>query len=192
MKRLLLEHGRIREYEQLEYADSALKPQQKEGEEPSNGSIIRTFIAADGREQFIDSKFGNDLSEFVAGKRVVTVDDSTVRGNTSRIINRKLWRSGAHQVHNRNASDKFKHPCFMGIDFPTEDELIARNKTDEELAEELNATTVRFLPTKKLKEIGHLCGMEGFCTACFTGEYPLPVNKTRLFIKTLHEVAAAD
>jgi amidophosphoribosyltransferase len=112
--------------------------------------------------------------DVVAGKRVVMIDDSLVRGTTSKIIVRLLKEAGAAEVHIRLSSPEIHNPCYYGIDIPTPGELISNSKTPEQIAAEVGADSVLFLPLEKLDEC--LGDTENYCKACFDGRYPCPVR----------------
>jgi amidophosphoribosyltransferase len=138
--------------------------------------ITRTFIQPNQRlrEAGIRLKF-NPMRHVLEGKRVVLVDDSIVRGTTSRRIVHELRRAGATEVHVRVASPPIVWPCFMGIDIASRGELIAANNTEPEIAELVGADSLRYLSIDGLKRaVGQNSG-EGFCFACFDGAYPLQV-----------------
>ena len=138
--------------------------------------ITRTFIQPSQRlrEAGIRLKF-NPMRHVVDGKRVVLVDDSIVRGTTSRRIVQELRRAGAREVHVRVASPPIVWPCFMGIDIASRGELIAAHHTEDEIAALVGADSLRYLSIDGLKRaVGQQSG-EGFCFACFDGAYPLQV-----------------
>jgi amidophosphoribosyltransferase len=107
----------------------------------------------------------------VSGKRVILVDDSLVRGTTSKIIVRLLKEAGARSVHLRLSSPEIHNPCYFGIDIPTREELISNRMDAEGIAREVGADSVLFLPAEKLDE----CLGPGCCKACFDGAYPCPI-----------------
>ena len=111
------------------------------------------------------------IRETIAGKKIILVDDSLVRGTTSRILVKMLKEAGAAEVHLRLSSPELKWPCFFGIDIPTREELISNSKSPEEIAEHTGADSVMFLPIEKLKEC--VKDREGYCYACFCGDYPV-------------------
>ncbi len=106
----------------------------------------------------------------ISGKRVVVVDDSLVRGTTSRKLIELLRKAGAREVHFRLASPPVKHPCFLGMDISSEEELLASKMSIEEMAEEIGADTLDFL---SLENLYHALGRKGGCTGCFNGAYPV-------------------
>ena len=140
-----------------------------------NRYIGRTFITPgqDHREQAVRIKLGA-LRSCVAGKRVVLVDDSIVRGTTSRQIVSLLREAGAKEVHLRSSAPPFIAPCYFGTDIPNKDELIACRYSVEEIRAQTGADSLAFLSLDALKRIvpDAACG---FCDGCFTGKYPLPL-----------------
>ncbi|TMC50665.1 MAG: amidophosphoribosyltransferase [Chloroflexi bacterium] len=138
--------------------------------------ITRTFIEPSQRlrEAGIRLKF-NPMRHVLQGKRVVVVDDSIVRGTTSRRIVDELRRAGAAEVHMRVASPPIVWPCFMGIDIASRRELIAANHTETEIAALIDADSLRYLSIEGLKRAVKQQSGEGFCFACFDGDYPLQV-----------------
>ena len=139
----------------------------------------RTFIqpTQELREQGVRMKL-SAVSSIVKGKRVVMVDDSIVRGTTSRRIVTLLREAGAAEVHVAVASPPLKHPCFFGIDIQNRAELIAANHSVEEIREIIGADSLTFLSLPGLIES---IGMDtdapngGLCVAYFDGEYPAPL-----------------
>src|SRR5947207_1591727 len=150
-----------------------------------NRYVGRTFIEPDQglREQGIRLKF-NPLAE-VAGKRVVAVDDSIVRGNTTRQIVAMLFDAGAAEVHVRVSSPPIVGPCFYGIDFAAEDELVAAARTVEEVPERIGATSLAYLSLEGLQAATRRPA-SALCRACLTRDYPtrvpveLKLSKRRL------------
>lgn len=142
-----------------------------------NKYIGRTFIQPQQsmRENSVRIKL-NVLQSTVKGKRVVMVDDSIVRGTTSKRIVNLLRRAGAKEVHVRSAAPAFKWPCYFGTDVPSKDQLIACNYTLDEICEQINADSVKFLSIGALSKIAPDAHLESFCDGCFTGKYPLDVN----------------
>src|ERR671925_1531165 len=142
-----------------------------------NRYVGRTFIQPDQglREQGIRLKF-NPLAE-VAGKRLVVVDDSIVRGNTTAQIVAMLFEAGAAEVHVRISSPPIVGPCFYGIDFAAEDELVASHRAVEEVRERIGATTLAYLSLEGLQASTRRPA-SSFCRACLTREYPTSVPMT--------------
>jgi amidophosphoribosyltransferase len=138
-----------------------------------NRYVARTFIqpGQELRKRGLRMKF-NPLPEIVSGKRVVVVDDSIVRGNTTRQIVAMLKDAGAKEIHLRISAPPIRHPCHYGIDMSTREEMIAHNRTVEEIAAELGADSLAYLSLEGVYEaIG--TPAESHCDACFTGNYPL-------------------
>jgi amidophosphoribosyltransferase len=136
-----------------------------------NRYIGRSFISPDqqGRADAVRRKL-NPLHETIAGKRLVVVDDSIVRGTTQRSVVRMLREAGAKEVHLRISSPPWRWPCFYGIDTPSTDELLAANNSVEEMRQILGADSLAYISVENLKAaIGR---QDGFCDACFTGDYP--------------------
>ncbi|MGP0029883.1 MAG: amidophosphoribosyltransferase [Acidimicrobiales bacterium] len=139
-----------------------------------NRYIGRSFIAPDqqARGDAVRRKL-NPLSETIAGKRLVVVDDSIVRGTTQRSVVRMLREAGAKEVHLRISSPPWCWPCFYGIDTPSPAELIAANHPVEEIMRILGADSLAYISVENLKRA---IGVDhGFCDACFTGHYPTSV-----------------
>ena len=140
-----------------------------------NRYIGRTFISP-GKEDRVD-KVRIKLSpirETVAGKRVVLIDDSIVRGTTSGQIVSLLREAGAKEIHMRISSPPFLHPCYYGTDIDSCDHLIACHHPVNEIAEMIGADSLGYLPLEKLPEM--MQGVPG-CSACFSGKYPTAIPK---------------
>ena len=155
-----------------------------------NRYVGRTFIQPDQalREQGIRLKF-NPLDE-VAGKRVVVVDDSIVRGNTTRQIVAMLFDAGAAEVHVRISSPPVVGPCFYGIDLPDEGQLIAASRTVDDVREFIGATSLAHLSLEGLTEATRRPGSE-LCRACLTRDYPTRIPEGRRLAKLRFEPARA-
>ena len=140
-----------------------------------NRYIGCTFITPDqrSREQAVRIKLSALRSE-VEGKRVVMVDDSIVRGTTSALIVGMLRDAGAKEVHVRISAPPFLHPCYFGTDIPSKDQLIAHNRTVEEIRDLLGADSLSYLEMDRLYE---MAGEKPICTACFSGDYPIEPPK---------------
>ncbi|WP_245850849.1 amidophosphoribosyltransferase [Paenibacillus herberti] len=141
----------------------------------------RTFIqpSQELREKGVKMKL-SAVRKIVQGKRVVMIDDSIVRGTTSLRIVTLLREAGAKEVHVRISSPPFANPCYYGIDTPDRRELIASSKTVEEIREAINADTLYFLSAEGLIDAASVPGNDkggGMCLACFTNEYPTPVDE---------------
>jgi amidophosphoribosyltransferase len=141
-----------------------------------NRYIGRTFIdpGSQSRVDGVRRKL-NPLRENIAGKRLVVVDDSIVRGTTPRAMVRMLRDAGAREVHLRISSPPFKWPCFYGIDTPTRGELLAAHRSIEEIREHLGADSLDYLTLENLVAAIDTDGA-GFCNACMTGSYPVKVR----------------
>lgn len=136
-----------------------------------NGYVGRTFIKPrqSSRESSVKVKL-NVLKEAVNGKRVIMIDDSIVRGTTSDRIVRMLREAGAREVHVRISSPPFLWPCYFGTDVPEKDQLIANNRTVDEIREIIGADSLGYLDIGRLKSM--VDGL-GICTGCFDGNYPM-------------------
>jgi len=138
-----------------------------------NRYVQRTFIqpGQELRKHGLRMKF-NPLPEIVSGQRVVVVDDSIVRGNTTRQIIGMLRDAGAREVHLRISAPPIRYPCHYGVDMSTSEEMIAHDRTVEEIATELGADSLAYLSLEGVYEaIG--TPRDVHCDACFTGDYPL-------------------
>lgn len=138
-----------------------------------NKYIGRTFISP-GQDKRIDQvriKL-SAISESVKDKRIVLIDDSIVRGTTSRQIVNLLREAGAKEVHMRISSPPFMHPCYYGTDVDSRENLIACHHSVEEIADIIGADSLGYLSESELK---NLIGSENFCSACFNGVYPTPI-----------------
>lgn len=142
-----------------------------------NRYIGRTFIQPTQaqRENSVRIKL-NALKETVNGKRVVLVDDSIVRGTTSRHIVEILRDAGAKEVHARIAAPPFRHPCFFGTDVDSRENLIANKMSIENIAKAINVDSLGYLKVERLEEIAKECKLD-FCKGCFTGTYPIEVDE---------------
>ncbi len=141
-----------------------------------NRYIGRTFInPSQGERERNARRKLNVLVEQVQGKRLVVVEDSVIRGTTTRYLASMLRDAGATEVHLRVALPLVRWPCFYGIDIGTQDELLGASRTVEELQELLHVDSLAYLDTTELREaIGVPSG--GFCDACMTNNYPTPVR----------------
>ena len=138
-----------------------------------NRYVGRSFIQPDQamRQQGIKLKF-NPLPAVIAGKRLVVVDDSIVRGNTTRQIVQMLRDAGAAEVHMRISAPPIRHPCHYGIDMSTSEEMVAHGRSEEEIAVELGCDTLAYLSLEGVYEAIRST-RETHCDACFSGDYPL-------------------
>jgi amidophosphoribosyltransferase len=141
-----------------------------------NRYIGRTFISPDQhlRDLGVQLKF-NPLTSAIAGKRLVLLDDSIVRGTTIPHVVSLLRHAGAREIHLRICAPPIKHPCFLGVDMATERELIATRKTIPEIRDHVGADSLGYISMEGLLDS---VGRESntLCTACFTGDYPVPVQ----------------
>jgi amidophosphoribosyltransferase len=138
-----------------------------------NRYVARTFIqpGQELRKHGLRLKF-NPLPEVVAGKRLVVVDDSIVRGNTTRQIVAMLRDAGASEIHMRISAPPIRHPCHYGIDMSTREEMIAHGRNVEQIAAELGADSLAYLSLEGVYEaLG--ADRSTHCDACFSGDYPL-------------------
>lgn len=136
-----------------------------------NKYVARTFIqpSQEMREKAVLAKL-NPIKNNIAGKRVVVVDDSLVRGTTSKILIQILRKAGAKEVHFRSASPPVTHPCYFGIDTADRDELIASKMSIEEIRKEINADSLDYL---NLENMLDTLSCKKCCVACFNGDYPI-------------------
>jgi amidophosphoribosyltransferase len=138
-----------------------------------NRYVARTFIqpGQELRKHGLRMKF-NPLREVVAGKRLVVVDDSIVRGNTTHQIVQMLRDAGAREIHMRISAPPIRHPCHYGIDMSTTQEMVAHGRTVEEIARELGCDSLAYLSLAGVYEAIRST-RETHCDACFSGDYPL-------------------
>ena len=140
-----------------------------------NSYVGRTFIKPkqSQRESSVKIKL-NVIEEVVRGKRIVMVDDSIVRGTTCANIIKMLKKAGAKEVHVRISSPPFLHPCYFGTDIPDREQLIAYNRSVDEICKIIGADSLAYLRKERLVEIS---GGRQYCHGCFTGEYPMEPPK---------------
>ena len=137
-----------------------------------NHYIGRTFI--EPTQEMRDLKVKMKLSpmtDIIKGKRIIVVDDSIVRGTTSRRIIRMLKEAGAKEVHMRVSSPPTTDPCFYGVDTPSKDKLIAASMTTDEICKFIEADSLAYLDEESLLRSVNAKGEDKYCTACFTGKY---------------------
>ena len=136
-----------------------------------NTYVGRTFIKPKQktRESSVQVKL-NALREAVAGKRVIMIDDSIVRGTTSDRIVRMLREAGAKEVHMRVSSPPFLWPCYFGTDVPAREQLIAYNRSVEEISKMIGTDSLAYLKEERLAQMAD--GL-GICKGCFNGKYPM-------------------
>jgi len=140
--------------------------------------IGRTFISPDQklRELEVTLKLAI-VKEVVKGKRIVVVDDSIVRGTTTRGKIRALREAGAKEIHMRVSCPPIRFPCYYGVDFPTREELLANNRTLQQIKEFLEVDSVGYLSLQGMLSCATLPN-DHYCTACWAGKYPVPVDIT--------------
>lgn len=140
-----------------------------------NRYIGRTFIqpSQDMRRQGVNLKL-NPLPSVLEGKRVVVLDDSIVRGTTSQRLVEMLHSAGAREVHLRVTCPPIIHPCFMGVDMATHEELIAYNLCVDDICAQLGADSLHYLSLEGMMKA--IDSENGYCNACFTGSYPFSIN----------------
>ncbi len=141
-----------------------------------NRYVGRTFIAPDQRIRDLGVKLKfNPMRQLIDGKRLAVVDDSIVRGTTTPKVVNLLRKSGAKEIHMRVCAPPIKYPCFFGVDMATRGELIAAHKSIEEIRQFIGADSLGYLSLQGLYDAIGL-PIDNFCTACFTGDYPMPVQ----------------
>jgi len=141
-----------------------------------NRYVGRTFIEPDQRirDLGVQLKF-NPLPQMLDGRRLVVVDDSIVRGTTTPSVVKLLKKAGAKEVHMRICAPPIKYPCFFGVDMATRGELIAAQKSIPEICKFIDADSLGYLSIEGLiNSVGS--PQNTFCLACFTGDYPIPVQ----------------
>ena len=141
-----------------------------------NRYVGRTFIEPDQRIRDLGVKLKfNPLPQMLAGKRLVVVDDSIVRGTTTPQVVKLLRKAGVSEVHMRICAPPIRYPCFFGVDMATRWELIAAQKTIPEIRDFIGADSLGYLSLEGLVKAVAL-PRDNFCMACFTGDYPIPVQ----------------
>ena len=141
-----------------------------------NHYVGRTFIEPQSQIRNFGVKLKlNAVKNLISGKRLAIIDDSIVRGTTSRKIVKMLLEAGAKEVHRRISSPPILHSCFYGIDTPHKEELIAHSHSLEETRKYLGADSLQYLSIKKMLEVLQN-GENKFCSACFDGNYPVPIT----------------
>lgn len=152
-----------------------------------NAYVGRTFIQPSQtiRQLGIRLKL-NPLKEIIAGKRLVVIDDSIVRGNTQRAVVRMLREAGAAEVHVRISSPPVRWPCYYGIDFASRAELIANGLDTDEIARSIGADSLGYISFDGMVESTEQPAGE-LCSACFTGQYPVPLPDPRALGKSVLE-----
>ncbi len=140
---------------------------------------LRQFIQPDQKIRDVEAKYKHNPDQAVVkGKRIILVEDSIVRGTTARKLVRMLRIAGAKEIHYRVASPPIISPCFMGIDTPTREELIASSKTIEEIRDFIEADSLAYLTVEAMHDC--LPEKDKYCSACFTGKYPIHIPDHKL------------
>ena len=138
--------------------------------------VGRTFISPDQKLRELEVKLKLAVvNEVVAGKRIVVVDDSIVRGTTTRGKIRALRLAGAKEIHMRISCPPIRFPCFYGVDFPTKEELLANNRDLEQIKEFLEVDSIGYISLEGMLSCAAL-PPDHYCTACWSGRYPIPVD----------------
>ncbi len=141
-----------------------------------NHYVGRTFIEPQSQIRDFGVKLKlNAIKKIIAGQRIAVIDDSIVRGTTCRKIVKMLRDAGAKEVHLRIASPPIRHSCFYGVDTPNEEKLIAHTHNLEETRRYLSADSLHYLSLEKMMEVLKN-GEKKFCSACFDGNYPVPIT----------------
>ncbi|HYO10213.1 MAG TPA: amidophosphoribosyltransferase [Tepidisphaeraceae bacterium] len=142
-----------------------------------NRFVGRTFILPGqaARDRAVALKL-NIIPDVVAGKRIILVEDSVVRGTTTRSKMRALRNAGAKEIHLRVSCPPIRHPCFYGIDFPTSTELIAHERSVEQIRDFLEVDSLAYLSLEGMLACGKAHRPESYCTACWSGDYKIPID----------------
>jgi len=143
-----------------------------------NHYVGRTFIHPKQklRDMNVRIKF-NTVGGVIKDRRIIIVDDSIVRGTTLRALVKRLRTAGAKEVHVRVSSPPIKFPCFYGMDFPTKEELIASQKEIDEIKKYLGVDSLEYLSLEAMLNAMPMDNGQGYCTACFSGEYPIQIEE---------------
>ena len=150
-----------------------------------NHYVGRTFIEPQSQIRHFGVKLKlNPVKTMIEGKRIAIIDDSIVRGTTSRKIVKMLRDAGATEVHLRISAPPILHSCFYGIDTPDEQELVAHKYNLEETCEYLAADSLAYISLEKMMGVLKK-DKKNFCSACFNGEYPVPITDTKLVTSQL-------
>ena len=138
--------------------------------------VGRTFISPDQKLRELEVKLKLAIvHEVVRGKRIIVVDDSIVRGTTTRGKIRTLREAGAREIHMRVSCPPIRFPCYYGVDFPTKEELLANGRTLEQIKDFLEVDSVGYLSLEGMLSCAAL-PKDHYCTACWAGKYPIPVD----------------
>jgi amidophosphoribosyltransferase len=143
-----------------------------------NRFVGRTFIMPNqiARDRAVSMKL-NIIGELVKGRRIVVVDDSVVRGTTTRSKMQALRNAGAKEIHLRVSCPPIRHPCFYGIDFATTNELVANNRTVEQIRDFIEVDSLSYLSMEGMLSCVKF-SKDDCCTACWSGEYKIPIDQT--------------
>ncbi len=143
-----------------------------------NRFVGRTFILPDqlARDRAVSMKL-NIVTDLVRGRRIVVVDDSVVRGTTTRSKMRALRRAGAREIHLRISCPPIRHPCFYGIDFATREQLVANGRTIEQIRDFIEVDSLAYLSMEGMLGCLKKTAAKDCCTACWSGEYKIPVDE---------------
>ncbi|HEY1628643.1 MAG TPA: amidophosphoribosyltransferase [Tepidisphaeraceae bacterium] len=143
-----------------------------------NRFVGRTFILPDqlSRDRAVHMKL-NIIEQLVKDQRIIIVDDSIVRGTTTRSKMRALRRAGAKEIHLRISCPPIRHPCFYGIDFATNGELIAHNRTIEQIRDYVEVDSLAYLSIEGMLACTKIPAKD-CCTACWSGQYKIPIDQT--------------
>jgi len=144
-----------------------------------NRYVGRTFIkpSQEERQRAVSLKL-SVVDEIVAGKRLIVVDDSIVRGTTTRTKMQQLYKGGAKEVHLRISCPPIRHPCYFGVDFARREELVAHERTVEEMRRFLGVDSLHFLTLDGLLDAAQSesAPREHYCTACYSGDYRIDIE----------------
>jgi amidophosphoribosyltransferase len=150
-----------------------------------NRYVGRTFIKPTQEQRLSAVRLKlNVITDLVKDRKVIIVDDSIVRGTTTKAKMDQLRRAGVKEIHLRISCPPIRHPCFFGVDFATRDELIAHGRTVEEIRQFLGVDTLHFLTLDGLLSAMRRPGNQ-YCTACFSGEYRIDPEQPQLSFEAL-------
>ena len=157
-----------------------------------NRYVGRTFIQPSQQARGLGVRLKlNPLPENIEGKRLVVVDDSIVRGTTTREVVKMLREAGAAEVHFRVSSPPYKWPCFYGMDTGRRGELLAADLEVGDIREYLGVDSLAYLELARLTAATR-CSPESFCTACLSNDYPVPVELSDGDVKLVLEAPVVD
>ena len=157
-----------------------------------NRYVGRTFIKPTQAERSAAVRLKlNVIHEMVADKRIVVVDDSIVRGTTTQVKMNQLREAGAREIHLRISCPPIRHPCYFGVDFASREQLIAHEKSVEEIRAFLTADSLAYLSPEGMYSFLE-GGRDGFCDACFTGKYPVALSDVETAQRQFHLFEARE